>query len=74
MLTPQLRVQQDWHRETCLPDDQKVSKPCSEASILKEIGNVENTHNFEIWKHPDRGWIRSNTKLGQVKLYAHEGR
>ena len=48
MLTPHLRVQQDWHRETCLPDDQKVSKPCSEASIFKEIGNVENTHNFEI--------------------------
>ena len=60
MLTPHLRVQQDWHRETCLPDDQKLSKPCSEASILEEIGNVENTHNFEMWKHPDRegGFVR----------------
>ena len=78
-----------------LPDDQKLSKPCSDAGFLKEIGKGqffigieegpevmltacrEYTQPRNLKTSRTRGWIRSNTKIGQVldaKIYPHEGR
>ena len=74
----QVNLLQEYERKFAeLPDDQKLSKPCSDDGFLKEMGkdnsslqlkkdlrscrqHVENTHNLEISKHPDRegGFVR----------------
>ena len=66
------------------PDDQKLSKLCSDAGFLQEIGKgqffialEEESEVMQYVESTHREWTRSNTKIGpvlDVKLHPHEGR
>ena len=67
------------------PDDQKLSKLCSGAGFLQEIGKEQFYITLEeesevmqtVRREYTQGWTRWNTKIGpvlDVKLHPHEGR